>query len=242
LPELFAQPTVRGLAQLALNHTAEGPLQPTAPRQLLDEQDAAQLPDHVTDAYPLIELQAGMLFHAAYSPETAVYHDVFGCRVGAALDQDALRAALETLARRHDALRTRFALSGFSKPLQLVEQQTTIPLFVHDLIDLDEPARQEALQQFNEQEKQHRFDWNTAPLLRLHAHQLTQDSFYLTLSFHHAILDGWSVATLLAELFTLYTSNAPQSPASLAPPPRLAYRDFVALEQNALDDQQVQDF
>ena len=28
-----------------------------------------------------------MLFHGAYSAETSVYHDVFGCRVGAALDE-----------------------------------------------------------------------------------------------------------------------------------------------------------
>ena len=183
-----------------------------------------------------------MLFHAAYSAETAVYHDVFGCRVGAELNEAALRAALSTVARRHAALRTRFALSGFSRPLQLVEQQTTIPLHVHDLRELDDAARQDALSAFMEEEKRRAFDWNRAPLLQLHAHRLSDASFYVTLSFHHAILDGWSVATLLAELFTLYTSSTPESPAALLPAPQLTYRDFVALEQAALDDESVQQF
>ena len=242
LPELFAQPTVRQLAALSLTHTAEGPIQPVKPLELVDQEDRQRLDQDVQDAYPLIELQAGMLFHAAYSPETAVYHDVFGCRIGAALDQPALRAALDTLTRRHDALRTRFALSGFSRPLQLVQDQAHIPLFVHDLTELEDKERQQALQEFTEQEKLHRFDWNQPPLLRLHAHKLTSDSFYLTLSFHHAILDGWSVATLLAELFSLYTSSTPESVAVLAPPARLAYRDFVALEQTALEDEQARGF
>ncbi len=78
--------------------------------------------------------------------------------------------------------------------------------------------------------------------MALYAHQLSDASFYLTLSFHHAILDGWSVATLLAELFALYTSGQPESERSLLPAPRLAYRDFVAVEQAALDDAEVEQF
>ena len=191
---------------MSLHHGLEEPLEPIERLELLSEEDRARLGEEVEDAYPLIELQAGMLFHGAYSPETAVYHDVFGCRVGAALKEGALRESLATLTARHGALRTRFALSGFSRPLQLVEREGELPLFVYDLTDLDESGREAALREFTEEEKQHRFDWNRAPLARIHVHRLTSDSFYLTLSFHHAILDGWSVATLLAELFTLYTS------------------------------------
>ena len=56
-------------------------------------------------------------------------------------------------------------------------------------------------------------------------HRLGGDAFQLSLSFHHAILDGWSVATLLAELF-----GRLRRPADRPPAPELAYRDFVALE------------
>ena len=120
-------------------------IQHTEPLSLLTSEDRARLPVDIEDAYPLIELQAGMLFHAAYSAETSVYHDVFGCRVGAALEEDTLRAALATVAARHAALRTRFALSGYSRPLQLVEQETTIPLQVYDLRDQDEATQKESL-------------------------------------------------------------------------------------------------
>ena len=40
-------------------------------------------------------------------------------------------------------------------------------------------------------------------MLRLAAHRLSQEGFQFSLSFHHAVLDGWSVATLLAELSKL---------------------------------------
>ena len=55
-----------------------------------------------------------------------------------------------------------------------------------------------------EREKARPFDFTVAPLFRLVVHRLSARRFQLALSFHHAILDGWSVATLLAELFTEY--------------------------------------
>ena len=81
------------------------------------------LPADVEDAYPLADLQAGMLFHSALSPETAVYHDVFSARVATSWDEPRLRAVLAELVQRHAALRTSFALSGYRQPLALVHRQ-----------------------------------------------------------------------------------------------------------------------
>ena len=84
LPQLFSGPTVRELATQVRRGEPVELVQRTAPLSLLASEDKSRLPLGIEDAYPLIELQAGMLFHAAYSAETSVYHDVFGCRVGAA--------------------------------------------------------------------------------------------------------------------------------------------------------------
>ncbi len=65
----------------------------------------------------------------------------------------------------------------------------------------------------------------------------SEESFQLTLSFHHAILDGWSVATLLTELLQHYWFAIGKHQQDIAPPPNSSFRDFVALERKTLDSE-----
>ena len=174
LAELFRTPTVAQLAALSIDRMGEPAVPRTEPLSLIAAEDRQKLPAEIEDAYPLVELQAGMLFHSALSPETAVYHDVFASRLTAELDEALLRAALERLMRRHAVLRTRFALSGFSRPLQLVARQVAAPLEVLDLTALSETQQEAALEAWLEREKARPFDFTSAPLFRLVVHRLTQ--------------------------------------------------------------------
>ena len=45
------------------------------------------------------------------------------------------------------------------------------------------------------------------PPMRVLLHRRSEESFQFTLSFHHALLDGWSVASLLTELFGRYHAH-----------------------------------
>jgi NRPS condensation-like uncharacterized protein len=57
-----------------------------------------------------------------------------------------------------------------------------------------------------ESEKHNHIDYTQVPLLRFQVYRRSEQTFQFTLSFHHAILDGWSVATMLTELFRSYLS------------------------------------
>jgi len=46
-----------------------------------------------------------------------------------------------------------------------------------------------------------RFDLNRPPLLRCTAHLLSEDTFEFGWTEHHVIGDGWSINSLIAELF-----------------------------------------
>ncbi|HEY3579058.1 MAG TPA: amino acid adenylation domain-containing protein, partial [Pyrinomonadaceae bacterium] len=59
---------------------------------------------------------------------------------------------------------------------------------------------------------------------------------------HHAILDGWSVASLLTELFQSYLANLGRAVKPSASLPETSYRDFVALERQAIRSQQAKDY
>ena len=52
----------------------------------------------------------------------------------------------------------------------------------------------------------------------------------MIISFHHACLDGWSLAVVMTELCQEYASLLRNEQIQI-PAPRISYRDFVQLER-----------
>ncbi|MFI6478622.1 amino acid adenylation domain-containing protein [Nonomuraea sp. NPDC050663] len=184
------------------------------------------------DAYPLAALQAGMIFHSVSEPDAATYHDLTTLTLRARFEREALETALAQVSARHPVLRTAIDLTSFSEALQFVYNAVTLPLEVTDLRTSGDP--QADIAAWSEREKRHPFDWASPPLARCHVHLLPgDDSFAFSFSFHHAILDGWSVAALMTEILGRY--EALLDGRSLpAPPPAAAFRDLVAAERAAV--------
>ncbi|WP_214318590.1 non-ribosomal peptide synthetase [Nonomuraea sediminis] len=171
----------------------------------------------IIDAYPLSALQAGMLYHSELDGVTFQDHTTLTLR--GTFDEAALVRALEELSARHEVLRTSFDLTGFSEPVQLVHDRVEIPLTVSD----GEPEYGP-------------FDWTAAPLLRVHVRP-EAGRFALTVYFHHAILDGWSVATLVSELLARYAT-----PGLPVEAPGARFRDLVAAEKAVLAQPEAAEF
>ncbi|HEY0735643.1 MAG TPA: amino acid adenylation domain-containing protein [Herpetosiphonaceae bacterium] len=233
LQQLFQHQTIHALAQVIL--AAESSDQTfSQPFSLITDVDRAQLSPDVEDAYPLTVLQVGMLFHSAYSPDTIVYENLSSFHLRVPWDEQRLRAAIQHLLDRHAVLRTSFDLTSFSQPLQLVHRRVEAPIWVTDLRHLMHDEQEAQLAAWFEEEQRCHFDWTAAPLLRFHVHRRSDESFQFTLSEHHVILDGWSVASLLTELFQRYVALLGKGRMPDSSPP-MPFREFVALERQALE-------
>ena len=228
--QLFEHQTIRELAE-AVDLAAGSDSAHSSPFSLISEEERRRLPPDVEDAYPLAQLQTGMVFQTELSPESGVYQDRFSFTLRGPLDTAALDAAAQRLAARHPILRTSFDLANPGGPLQRVHLTARLPFEVTDLRDLDPETRERTLDAFLEREQTLPFDWSRPPLLRIHVHRLDAERNQFTLTEHHSILDGWSVASLLAELFNLYRGVESAAPP---PSPAASFREYVALERQAL--------
>lgn len=243
LPQLFQHQTIHQLAQeLTSAETSSFITEQVQPFSLICEADRLMVPKDVEDAYPLTMLQMGMLFHSTYTQDSSVFHDIFSFYLRAPLDHQVLQTAIRQLLTRHSTLRTSFNLTHFSEPLQLVHQIVDVPLQTEDLRHLSVAEQEKAVGAWIESEKKKHFDWTRPPLLRFQVHYRTQETFQFTLSFHHAILDGWSVASMLAELFQHYFFLLGKEIAPIPPQPEVGFRDFVALQQQALRSEECKQF
>jgi amino acid adenylation domain-containing protein len=195
----------------------------------------------IEDAYPLTRLQAGMLYHSHLDADGSTYHDLQCLKVTGPFDADRMRQVLAALVAGHEVLRSGMDLITYSEPMQLVHDAAELPLGVEDLTGLDESAQNGWIACWRAAEQVAPFDLATPPLLRVHAQVLSGRAFWLNLSFHHAILDGWSLSLLTSWLLREYDrALAGHIPA----PPRLAtrFRDYVLLERKVLADRKAQGY
>jgi len=237
LQQIFQHPTVRELARELVPADGAGSRAGSggdpAPFSLLSAEDRDRLPGGLEDAYPLARLQAGTLFHSELDPESAVYHDISSVHLQAPYDAVLLRQAAEQVTALHPLLRTSFALTGYSEPLQLVHRDAAVDFAVDDLRHLGQAEQEETLAAWMENEKTQPLDWQRAPLLRFRVLRRGEETFQFILSFHHAILDGWSLAMLQADLIRIYLALIQRHEIAETPPPR-SFRRFVALERETL--------
>jgi amino acid adenylation domain-containing protein len=235
LQDLFRHKTLEALAR-AVRQTGSEAAKAVAPFSLVPPEDRERLPQGLDDAYPLSLLQLGMLFHSASGDGSVPYHYVNRFTLRGALDPRALSTALERLSARHPVLRTSIDTARPSEPLQLVHPAgaARIPLACNDLRALDADVRERVREERFAAEREAHFDWSMPPLLRVWADLLTDETSDLGLTWHHAIVDGWSASSLLSELFALYFAEIRGTPSPLPPLPEVAFRDFVALERQAL--------
>ncbi|MGF7238071.1 MAG: FkbM family methyltransferase, partial [Frankia sp.] len=215
------------------------------PFALLSPADRDRLPDGVNDAYPMSTLQQGMVFHTEITGDAATYHNVTTHLLDAPLDEGALRESLAGLIATHPILRTAFDLGGYREPLQLVHRTALAPLWTADLRDLPDPDQVAALAAAVRSELGRAFDWSAPPLVRFAAVSTADDQFWLLVSEHHAILDGWSLHLLLAELRDRYgrlLSGRHADPTGTDGPEILPYRRYVELERAARADHSARTF
>ncbi|KPA89805.1 amino acid adenylation enzyme/thioester reductase family protein [Pseudomonas asplenii] len=234
LGQIYQNPTIAQLAQLlSTQQASSAQWQPTVhvkPFAQVSEDIRLASEGVFDEVFPASQLQVGMIYHSMMYPDSAIYHDIFRYRLRLRWDATSWNRACDALIRRHPALRMSFDLSHHATPMARVHRAVEPPVQVIDVTALGPAERALAVSSYIEERKRHRPDWHEAPLYQFGVF-VAADDINLVFSFHHAILDGWSVATLMRDLITLYTSTPETDPlpALITTP-----ADFIALEQAAV--------
>ncbi len=225
---LFEAPTVAGLAARIETAWRAG-ASPTAP---------PLVPMPRRGPLPLSFAQQRLWFLDQLEPGSPLYHLPLALHIEGPLDAARLARSLGEVVRRHETLRTVFAVHA-GKPVQVIRPAEPFLLPVVDLAGLpgtsdrtdpsnpsdpsDLPARQ-ALR-LAQEEADRPFDLARDPLLRGVLLRRSPEDHVLALTLHHIAGDGWSIGVLVREMRAAYAGE------SLAEPP-VQFADF-AIWQNA---------
>lgn len=175
----------------------------------LELQDCDRLPMHTEDAYPLSPMQQGMLFHSLYEPDSNAYHGQINLTISGSLDLGLYENVWRMLVQRHPILRTRFLWEGLSDAIQVVLDTQDLSCSYVDLTGLEDMKQQEQLDQWLQEDRHKGFQLDLEePLMRIAFVQLAAAKTIFIWSFHHILLDGWSLFQVFNESLNIYHSLA----------------------------------
>jgi natural product biosynthesis luciferase-like monooxygenase protein len=179
--------------------------------------------------YPLSPMQQGMIFHSLYDQQPGYYIEQVIGHLHEPLQLSALLQSWQQVMERYPVLRTSFRPDPNNQLQQVVHQQLQLPVTQQDWQSLSTLEQNEKLADYLQRDRQTNFDIATAPLMRL-ALFLRGEAYYtLVWTFHHALLDGRSIAVVLEEVFALYDGHSLNKNCTL--PERQTYQDYIAWQQ-----------
>src|SRR5260370_13447607 len=169
--------------------------------------------------------QERLWFLDQFQPGRATYNLPGALRITAPLNVNALESSVNEIVRRHEVLRTTFALVE-ERPVQVIASEAKVSLPVVDLSGREASARQVEALRLAAEEAQPPFDLARGPLLRTTLLRLGEADHVLLLTMHHIVSDAWSMGVLFRELITLYEGYASGRPSALAELP-IQYGDIA---------------
>lgn len=181
--------------------------------------------NNITAIYPLSPIQQGILYHTLFSPEQHLYFVQYTFAITGDLNVTAFEHSWMEVIRRHDILRTSILLDNPDCPFQIGQNNADTSFSFLDWSNEPEDAQTDLLKAHIENDRKIGVELAHPPLIRLALIRLAERSYHVVLSYHHIIIDGWSLNLLIEELFTLYTSMFHGTPVQMVP--QRPYKDYV---------------
>ena len=153
---------------------------------------------------PLTALQKGMLFHALADGQGS-YVEQLCVRLDRMPDRAALSRAWTRAMADVEVLRSAFLPEQKPEPLRVVFRETPLHIrWIEDLPTLMQDDPEAAWQVFCQQDLAEGFKLRKPPLMRVAVARLSETDVRMLWSFHHLLLDGWSVPLLVQRIFAEY--------------------------------------
>jgi surfactin family lipopeptide synthetase A len=190
------------------------------------------------ERFPLSFAQKRLWFLEQLESGTSTYNIPNAIRIQGELKIPILEASLNEIIKRHEALRTTFAMMN-GQPVQIISPPQALTLTIVDLEKIHQAQQEAQILQIATTEAQQPFDLMKDLLLRVKLLRLSKQEHVLLLTMHHIVADGWSIGILLREMTALYEAFFQGQPSPL-PNLEIQYADFAAWQREYLQGEVLQ--
>lgn len=206
IDEIFKSPTINGLSKLIDTLS-------------VDDEKKTIVVQPESDFYPTSSAQKRIYLASKMDTNSTLYNIYGGILLDNMPDIDKLQSAINTVATRHESLRTYFE----------IENKQVVQKIITDLdikINIQDVNTNDANDLFYIYTSN--FDLSKAPLFNITLFKLPNGKALLMLDVHHIIFDGTSLNNFINELSSAYNGEE-------LPKLDISYKDFAVWENEALE-------
>jgi len=212
LKEVFETPTIKELGEYIKQHKESGyeAIGKAVPLDMSEHKESFLVSSAQKRLYTLQQIETdgtGYNMSAAFELEGE-------------LDSIKLENVFKELIKRHESLRTSFAIQSFNSKEEIVQriQSEAVPDIEYHKAEKAEEVKEIAKQFIRP------FDLGRAPLLRIGIIEIQPQKHAMLLDMHHIISDGTSMGLLVKEFGMLYKGE-------ILPGLRLQYKDYACWQR-----------
>jgi amino acid adenylation domain-containing protein/non-ribosomal peptide synthase protein (TIGR01720 family) len=195
-------------------------------------------PDEEVYVFPASFSQRRLWFLDQFEPGSPFYNIPTAVRLKGRLDVEALERSLHEIVRRHESLRTTFAMVD-GEPMQVIHPSMRIVLERVDLQSLSPDEKETEARRRALEEARRPFDLGQGPLFRATLLELDERDHILLVTMHHIVSDGWSMGVLVREIAVLYEAFSSGKPSPLPDLP-IQYADYADWQRQQLQGEALE--
>ncbi|NBI30069.1 non-ribosomal peptide synthetase [Chengkuizengella marina] len=179
----------------------------------------------IKSVYNLSPMQEGMLFHSLLNPDSPAYYEQLSCTINGTINVQILEQSFNLLIEKYDILRTNFMYENIQKPKQIVFKKRKINITFKDISHMDELQQKNEIDHYKKNDKNKSFNLSRDFLLRMSVFKKSEREYVLIWSYHHILMDGWGLQTIVQEIFETYHQLKRNLPVVLEDVP--VYSDYI---------------
>ncbi|MCY9732134.1 condensation domain-containing protein, partial [Paenibacillus apiarius] len=162
------------------------------------------LNSNIENIYSLTPVQEGMLYHKLMNGDSTAYVVQHRFELNGMINEQMVKEAIQLVTMKHDVLRTSIVFEKLTVPRQIILKNRTIEYERIDLSDIAAYDRNNKMDMIAQLDVERGFDLQRESLLRVKLVHFGANQYKMLWTFHHIIIDGWSLSILFSDFKTYY--------------------------------------
>lgn len=159
--------------------------------------------NYVSKSYPLSYPQRSLWYIYQSAPESPAYNTAMAVRLRFNVNTNILQSALQDLVTRHPSLRTFFSMGNDEEKRDTVQKVRAYQQVSIEQVDASAWTLEELRERVKESHERP-FDLEKGPVFRVGLFTRSEKDHVLLISIHHIVCDGWSMWTIMDDLWRRY--------------------------------------
>ena len=181
--------------------------------------------------FPLTAMQKAFLFHHILEENDKGLLQV-ELTINGNLNIDFFKEAWQKTVKRHTVLRTSVHWQKIEKAVQIIHHEAVMPVEIRDLSNLKASLFEKEISQLKRPKS---LNLSVAPVSKIQLIRKSESGWIMLWTCHHLLLDGWSAANIIKDIFACYEGLCENTPTKLSPIPSFKNYYTWLQQQNKIE-------